>query len=375
MIDYIYIEKTEDLGQVVDACRQVPAIALDTEFARYNTYYPIVGLIQIYTGEACYLIDPVAAGDIEPIIETLIDPNVTKVLHSGSEDMEVFQYALGVVPMPVYDTQVASAVLGVGFSIGYQALVEHYLDISLPKDQTRSDWLARPLSPEQLDYAALDVIHLLQVFDAQQALLEGTEKLHWVNSESAQLGQDIPTTAPPEEAYLKFKGLWQLDRRQLNQLKVLCAWREVTARKENVPRNRVVDQKALMNIVRDRIDSRQGYKEAGMSPRQVRRYADEMMFIQSEAKLVPEDDCPQRVERTDAPVNNRKLKLLRQVVDETAKSISVAPELLIKRRHLEKLIRSEDAKGQYHLPEELAGWRESVIGDALINALVGSGGQ
>ena len=99
------------------------------------------------------------------------------------------------------------------------------------------------MSPEQLDYAALDVIHLLQVYEAQQKLLEGTEKLEWVTSESAHLGQDIPTMALPEDAYLKFKGLWQLDRRQLNQLKVLCAWREVTARKEKVPRNRIVDQK------------------------------------------------------------------------------------------------------------------------------------
>ncbi|MBO6657377.1 MAG: ribonuclease D [Pseudomonadales bacterium] len=373
--EYIYIEHTSDLEQVVDACRGISAIALDTEFARFNTYYPIVGLIQIYTGELCFLIDPVAAGDISPIVDVLVDPDVIKVLHAGSEDMEVFQYALGIVPTPVYDTQLASAVLGVGFSIGYQALVEHYLGISLPKDQTRSDWLARPLSPEQLDYAALDVIHLLQVYEAQQKLLIGTEKLGWVASESAHLGQDIPTMALPEEAYLKFKGLWQLDRRQLNQLKVLCAWREVTARKENVPRNRVVDQKALMSIVRERCDSRHGYKEAGMSPRQVRRYADEMMFIQSEAKLVPEEGCPQRIERTDAPVNNRKLKLLRQVVDETAKSISVAPELLIKRRHLEKLIRSEDSQGAYHLPEELLGWRESVIGHALISALAGAGGD
>lgn len=374
-MDHIYIEKTGDLGQVIDACKGVSAIALDTEFARFNTYYPIVGLIQIFNGSQCFLIDPVAVENIDPIVEVLIDPAVTKVLHSGSEDMEVFQYALGVVPAPVYDTQMASAVLGVGFSIGYQALVEHYLNISLPKDQTRSDWLARPLSPEQLDYAALDVIHLLQVFEKQLEELADSKKLAWVTSESASLGKDIPTMALPEEAYLKFKGLWQLDRRQLNQLKVLCAWRETTARKENMPRNRVVDQKVLMNIVRERADNRHGYKDAGMSPRQLRRYSDEMMFLQSEAKLVPEEDCPALIERTDAPVNNKKLKLLRQVVDETAKSMSVAPELLVKRRHLEKLIRSEDARGQYHFPEELSGWREEVIGHALIDALTSAGSR
>ena len=368
-VEYIYIEDSADLGQVVAACRDVPVIALDTEFARFNTYYPIVGLIQIYTGRQCFLIDPVSVSNISEITALLMDEQLIKVLHAGSEDMEVFQYALGVVPTPVYDTQIAGAVLGVGFSIGYQSLVEHYLGISLPKDQTRSDWLARPLSSEQLEYAALDVIHLLQVYEKQHQELAGTEKAAWVEIESAQLGRGIPTIAPPEEAYLKFKGLWQLDRRQLNQLRALCAWREVTARRENVPRNRVVDQKALMNIVRDLCNFRQCYKTAGMSPRQLRRYADEMMFIQSEAKLVPEGDCPESVERTDAPVNNKKLKRLRQVVEETAKLVSVAPELLIKRRHLEKLIQSVDARGRYHLPDELAGWREGVIGDALIEAL------
>lgn len=374
-MDYVYIEKTEDIKQVVEACKGVSAIALDTEFARFNTYYPIVGLIQIYNGSQCFLIDPVSAENIEPIIDILIDPDVIKVLHSGSEDMEVFQYALGVLPAPVYDTQMASAVLGIGFSMGYQALVEHYLGISIPKDQTRSDWLARPLSPEQLEYAALDVIYLLQVYEKQQQELKGTEKYGWVTSESALLGQDIPTMVPPEEAYLKLKGLWQLDRRQLNQLKALCAWRETKAREENMPRNRVVDQKVLLMIVKDRIDNRHGYKDAGMSPRQVRRYADEMVALQSEANVASEEECPALFERTDAPINNKKLKLLRQVVDEQAKAISVAPELLVKRRHLEKLIRSEDARGQYHIPEELAGWREEVIGDALIEALTSAGGR
>ena len=281
----------------------------------------------------------------------------------------MFQHALGVVPNRIYDTQIASAVLGVGFSMGYQALVEHYLGISLPKDQTRSNWLARPLSSGQLEYAALDVIHLLQVYRRQQQELAGTEKAAWVEAESAQLGRDIPTIAPPEDAWLKFRGLWQLDRRQLNQLRALCAWREETARRKDVPRSRVLDEKALMNIVRDQCGSRHCYKVAGMSPGQIRRYADEMMFVQSQAGLAPEESCPEVVARTDGPVNRKKLKRLKQVAEETARSVSVAPELLTRRRHLEALIRSEDARGRYHLPDELAGWRRGVVGDALLQAL------
>lgn len=367
--DYIYVDRDDQMAAVVEVCRKASVIALDTEFARFNTYYPIVGLIQIYDGHTCFLIDPLTVS-IEPLAEVMTAGSLTKVLHACSEDMEVFQHALGIVPTPVYDTQIAAAFLGVGFSVGYQAMVEHYLDITLPKDQTRSDWLARPLTRDQLTYAALDVIYLLQVYEKQQEMLAGSEKLKWVEAEIADLGENIPTTMPPEECYLKFKGLWQLTRRELNLLKVLCAWREVTARTEDVPRNRVVDQKALMAIVRENLGGKHDLqKVAGMTPRQVRKYGDDIMFLQVAAKLVPEDECPERVDRTDAPVNNKILKKLRKVVDDRARQLDVAPELLTKRRYLEKLIRSEDNQGNYSLPGELMGWRRAAIGEALLTAL------
>lgn len=369
IMDYKYIDRADQLSAIVQACLSVETIAIDTEFARFNTYYPIVGLVQIYTGDACFLVDPVAIGDLTPLIDILSEPSLLKVLHSGSEDMEVFLQAPGVMPTPVFDTQVACAALGIGFSLGYQAMVERYLGISIPKDQTRSDWLARPLSSEQLDYAALDVIHLLEVYNEQHRQLVDSNKLDWVLIESAELGRDIPTQAPPEEAYLKFKGLWQFDRRQLNLMKVICAWRETRARSEDVPKNRIVDQKAIMAIVKDGLTGRQGFQQAGMSPRQVRKFGDELMFILSEARLVPDSDCPEPMERTDTKVNTRKLKLLRQVVEERARQLSVAPELLTKRRHLEQLIRSEDSNGEYHLPGDLNGWREAAIGRALLTAL------
>ena len=372
-LEYRYIDTDEQLQEVVEACLEVSVIALDTEFARFNTYYPIVGLIQIYTGAACFLIDPLSVSSIEPLKAVMVESSLLKVLHACSEDMEVFQYALGIVPTPVYDTQIASAALGVGFSVGYQALVEHYLDINLSKDQTRSDWLARPLTTSQLDYAALDVIHLLEVYKVQLEALEGGPKLGWVEAESLGLGQGIPTVAAPEDSYKKFKGLWQLNRMQLNLLKDLCSWREITARKEDIPRNRVVDQKSLVLIVKEEISSMQGFQNAaGLTSKQVKKYGDQILAIQAKARLVHEEDCPEIFVRTDAPINNKKLKRLKRVVEERALSLSIAPELLTKRRHLEKLIRSEDAQGKYHLPRELSGWRESVIGEALLAELLES---
>jgi ribonuclease D len=365
-----YIEDHTGLDEVVTACRRVSSIAIDTEFARTDTYYPIVGLIQIFTGEECYLIDPLKIDDFSPLADVLTDPGILKIFHACSEDLEVFSHSLGAIPAPVFDTQIACAATGVGFSVGYQAMIEHYLSITIAKDQTRSDWLARPLTEEQLNYAALDVLHLLKVYDLQMEALLSSNRIVWVEEETSGLGQDIPTQAPADDFYLKVKGLWQLDRSQLNELKILCSWRETTARERDVPRNRVVDQKALLTIVKDGLNSLQALQaEAGMTSRQVRKFGDQILLLQEEARLVPESEHPELVSRTDAPVNNKKLKRLREVVNETATRLDIAPELLTKRRHLEKLIRSEDHQGRYHLPKELAGWRQSIIGDALVAAL------
>ena len=369
-VDYLYIDTDEKLSAAVDACLEVSVIALDTEFLRFNTYYPILGLIQIYTGKDCYLIDPLCISSIEPLKAVIEKQSIQKILHACSEDLEVFQHALGAIPSPLYDTQIGGAALGVGFSLSYQSLVEHHLKISLKKDQTRSDWLARPLTKNQLDYAALDVIHLLDLYHIQREELEGSPKLVWIQSESQGLGQNIPTVAAPEESYKRIKGLWQLNRMQLNLLKNLCAWREVAARKENFPRNRIVDQKSLVSIVKENITSAKDFQKiAGMTSRQVRKYGDEIKALQVEAGRVSEEDCPQLVDRTDAPINNKKLKRLKQVVESCALTLSVAPELLSKRRHLEKLIRSEDELGRYHLPDELSGWRANVIGEPLLTEL------
>jgi ribonuclease D len=369
-MEYMLIEEQDQWPDVVRACDAVSVIAIDTEFMRFNTYYPMLGLVQIYTGKECFLIDPVAVGNLEPLKAILERADLLKVLHACSEDMEVFQHSLGTVPRPIFDTQIAGAMLGVGFSVGYQNLVEHYLSISLPKDQTRSDWLARPLTADQLEYAALDVIHLLEVYDKILEQLDGSPRRAWVLTESEAMGVDIPTLTPPDQCYLKVKGLWQFDASQLNLLKILFAWRETTARKDNVPRNRVADEKALVTIVKEGLNSRSEFqREAGMLPRQLRKYCDQILFLKAEAQQVPEAEFPAQMKRTDTPVSSKKLKKLRQVLAREAEHLNIAPELLTKRRHLEKLIRSEDAQGAYHLPDELKGWREDLIGKPLLVAL------
>lgn len=373
---FTYVDSPSALEAAVAKLRQSKAVALDTEFARFNTYYPKVGLVQLYDGNQCYLIDPLALPSLAGLVPLLQDPGVVKVLHACSEDMEVFQHCVGAIPAPVFDTQIAAAALGVGFSLGYQALVAHYMDVELPKEETRSDWLQRPLSEKQLKYACLDVTYLLQVHGQQLAALQAADRLGWVEAETAGLGRDIPTLTPPEHCYKKLKGLSQLTPVQLNTLRSLCDWRERLARQRDLPRNRVIDQRALFTMAKKELKSHQALREvAGMSQRQVRLHGDQLLALMAEARCLPEADYPQ-APPAETPVNAKLLKQLKRVVEDRAQALGVAPEFLTKRRHLEALLRSAGSLGtaesasEYRLPPELTGWRQAAIGDALINALV-----
>ena len=158
----VWIAQDDDLAQLCARLRQQAAIAVDTEFMRTDTFYPIAGLIQLGDGKTSYLIDPLAITDVAPLRELMLDEQVVKVLHACSEDLEVFECLLQVVPAPIFDTQIGAAFAGLGFSMGYANLVKTLLHTEIPKDETRSDWLQRPLSASQLKYAALDLslIHI-----------------------------------------------------------------------------------------------------------------------------------------------------------------------------------------------------------------------
>jgi len=366
----LYVENREQLQQAIDACLVTKVVSIDTEFARFNTYYPIVGLIQIYDGQMCYLIDPLVVEDLSPMVALLEASSVLKVFHACSEDMEVFQYCVNAVPDPVFDSQVAAAVLGVGNSISYQNLVVHYLSITVPKEETRSNWLQRPLTEGQLKYAALDVIYLLQVYEKQRDQLCQMQREEWVAEDCALLSIDLPTMIDPDSAYKKLKGLAKLNRKQLSVLKALCAWRETKARETNVPRNRIVDQKSLLSIAGEDILEKNGLQtRADMSPRQVRKFGADLLFLAEEAKCLPKDQYPPLVQGDGVKVDSKKMNRLREVVQIRADSLAVTPELLTKRRHLEALLRSSDGNGNYELPEALSGWRREAIGEDLIEAL------
>lgn len=365
----IYVSTDTELEQAVSRCADSSVIALDTEFARFNTYYPMVGLVQIATQQHCFLIDPLAISNLAPLAELLSRSDLLKVVHAGSEDMEVFQYALGITPAPVFDTQIATAALGVGFSMSYQRLVAHYLSIDVPKEETRSDWLRRPLTASQLQYAALDVVYLYRVYFDQLRQLKHLDRDKWVLEESAKLNKLLPIAIDPAESYLKGKGLHVLNRRQLGCLQLLYAWRERLARSENVPRNRIVEPKQLFSVARLGLDSIQKLREqSDLSSRQLRRYGSQLLEVMQQGKNRLETDLPQRILADSEPLDKKKLKKLKETVDKRASELGISPELLSRRRDLESLLRTA-RQGVAVLPDFMKGWREEVIGHTLLEAV------
>lgn len=368
-MNYHYIDDDAGLEVLLKACAAAPVIALDTEFARFNTYYPMIGLLQIGVGHDNYLLDPLPISDLSGLQALMKCPDTLKVVHSGSEDMEVFQYWLDCVPTPLFDSQVAAAMLGVGYALSYQKLVAHFLSIDIPKGETRSDWLARPLRQSQLDYAAQDVIHLFEIYPMLADLLAAKGRTEWVLSESIKLTQDLPTKIDPDKAYLKLKGISFLNPRQLQYLRAFCAFRERESQARNVPRNRVLDNDELIALALNEVQDVASMKGVEwISRRSVSRFGEALAELGAASSVVPEDALPARLANDTTPVNKNKLDRLRRVVADQAQQFGISPELLSRRRDLEAIIKS-DLQGRAMLPDHLLGWREAVVGIPLLAAM------
>ena len=186
LIHPVYIDSNDSLKQFAAQWSRIKILSLDTEFIRTNTFYPIAGLLQLSDGETCYLIDPLVIDDFTPLAEIFSNKEITKLIHSGSEDLEVFDRLLGVLPEPLLDTQIGAALAGLGFSLSYQRLVDETLQIHVAKGETRSDWLQRPLTEGQIHYAALDVAYLHDVYSVISGKLEINDRLDWWQQEGAK---------------------------------------------------------------------------------------------------------------------------------------------------------------------------------------------
>lgn len=361
------IARPDELKRAVARWRGAPALAIDTEFVRERTYFPRLGLIQVGDGEIASLIDPLALSDLSPLEEILDAPETLKVIHSASQDLEIFFRVFGRFPRPILDTQEAAAVAGVGAGLGFGRLVADRLGVELAKGETRTDWTARPLSEAQLAYAAADVAYLMPLYGSLRAELEAQGRWEWALEDSAAL-LEATFDEDPEEAYRRIKGAGRLDRRGLGAVHALAAWREREARRRDLPRNMVLKEDLLLELARRRPkEPAELTKMPGAHRGLVARDGERWLAILSEVAALPESALPPLVERKKpAPAVEALEEKLRQRVRARATEIGIPPEVLASRRPLAALSRSAESTEPPHLPKELLGWRRSAIGEELL---------
>ena len=366
----VLVADAATLNRCVEALHKSDVVAVDTEFMRTDTFYPILGLIQIYDGQQCWLIDPVALDSLGRLVAIFENPGITKVFHSCSEDLEVLQHVMGSLPQPLFDTQIAAALSGFGFSRGYAALVSDMLGIHVPKGETRSDWLQRPLSESQLGYAASDVYFLLPVYHRLVDALEKLDRTGWMDEEMATLVGRSVQTDDTADYYRKVKGAWKLEAKALQVLQTLCQWREVEARQRNRPRNRLIADRVLLDIaVAQPVNKQSLASIEGVFPGFLRRYGDHLLALIDQAQRghisnsepLPPLDAP-------LPKAARDLaKELKAVASECAESRHLSVEMLVRKRDIEELVRSAIDTGKPNLSAALReGWRYELIGQTLL---------
>ncbi len=368
-IEINWIRDDASLVRLCAEWRRLPYVALDTEFMRVDTFYPIAGLLQVCDGSQVYLIDPLLIQNWDAFAELLADPAVIKVLHACSEDLEVFSRLTGTLPLPLFDTQIAAAYLNIGFSMGYSRLVQSVLDIDLPKGETRSDWLQRPLSETQVSYAAEDVLHLAEVYDALRARL-APDKFNWVLEDGEEMVVNVRREIDPNEVYRDAKLGWKLAPAKLAVLRELYAWREQQARLRNLPRNRVIRENSLWPMARNQPDNLVALARIeDMHPKTVRQDGEFLLGLIKEAAAKPAAEWPEALPEPLPVEAAALLKVLRAVGQREAERLDIAPEIMLRKKILEALLKSGFPNGPYQLPDSLRGWRRELMGQALLDSL------
>lgn len=356
------------LAEHAERWLEQPLLALDTEFMRTETFYPIPGLIQVADECGCYLIDPLQVKDMSPLVRVLAAPGVLKVVHAGSEDLELFRHSYGVMPSPLYDTQIGAAFVGWGFSMGLQRMVSEVLEVELGKGETTSDWLQRPLTPEQEHYAALDVAYLPALALLQREQLTANGRLEWAVEECAALADSVAAQdeQDPHSYFQRFSQAWHFDACHRAALRDLSAWREQTCRRRDLSRNRLLRNQALLDIAEKLPSTETQLDRIIQRGRVVREFGAEILQVVAGAAESARQNPPAEIDRPLHYVWNKRLKQLRAIGRQAADKHGLMPEVLLRKRDLDALIRSHDEYGHYRLPSSLSGWRKALVGDALL---------
>ncbi|MCB1773111.1 MAG: ribonuclease D [Gammaproteobacteria bacterium] len=364
----LFVDTPAALADLCDTLSGSEWLALDTEFIREKTYYPKLCLLQVCNGDVAACVDPLALEDLTPLLDIIYDGSMLKVLHAARQDLEIFLHDYKRLPMPVFDTQPAAALLGHGDQIGYANLVKQMLDVDLPKDQSRTDWSRRPLDDQQQRYALDDVIYLGQLYLHMRGHLFDRERLQWLAADFATLADPQTYYPKPDDMWQRTKGRQALRGRQLAVLQRLASWRETRARERDLPRKWILKDDILIELCRRMPRDATGLsKIRGLEPGQIRREGDNLIRMINEAASSPREDWPTDKSRPKPllPQQEALVDLLNAALRLIADQHQLSPMAIASRKEIEKLVRGDSDS----VLDD--GWRRSLAGDTLRAIIAG----
>lgn len=370
----MYIRTTEPLRELCQQAKLNGRLALDVEFIREHSYIPKLALIQLAVGDTCAIIDPLEVEDLSPLYELVISPEILKILHAASQDMEVLYWRTLQSPASIFDTQIAAAMVGLGEQLSYSNLVDRVLGVRLEKDESYSAWLQRPLSDSQIEYALNDVRYLLRLHDQLSERLERLERTNWSQEECRKYEGLERYARDPRTLFRRIRRGNNLSPTGLAILRELAAWRDQEARVRDKPPGSVLHDEQLVDIARRAprsLDDLQRFR--GLSAKVIERSATDILTMVERGLAVPEAERPQpkRGHRT-----SQNEKVMVRFLDACLKALCVREKLPVSavanRSDLESLVRRY-RQGRLGIAGSpiLEGWRGERIGQVLMAVLEG----
>lgn len=359
------VETVEDLKALVGQLEGAPYLALDTEFMRDQTYWPKLCLMQVAApGGIAAIIDPIAPGmDLAPFYRLMASPGIVKVLHAARQDIEIFWHQGGVIPDPLFDTQIAGMVCGFGESASYETLARRLAKAEIDKSARFTDWSRRPLTKRQLEYALADVTHLCVIYEALEKELRRSGRESWVVEEIEALKQQDLYELDPINAWKRLKPR-TTNKRFLAILAAIAAWREREAQTRDVPRNRILRDEALLEIAAHPPDSAEGLERIRAVPKgfATSRMGKSLVeAIEGAADTPPPAPLEQEKPRRRRDPSPSAVDLLKTLLNLRAEEARVAPRMIANADDIERLAAHEDEG-----VNALHGWRADVFGrDAI----------
>ena len=367
-ISKIPIKDNDTLYKFYNQCINEKVLAIDTEFIRENTYYPSLCLIQIAGSDFASAIDPLSGVDLSIIWKLLENKNILKVFHAARQDIEIFLNLTGKIPYPIYDTQIAAMFCGLGDQIGYEGLVNKFLGLSVNKELQFTNWLQRPLSKNQIEYAISDVTHLIKIYPIITKLINDSNRTEWVEKEMQSISDQSLYKIDPLDIWKRIK-LKNSKPKTLNLLKHLAAWRENECKKQNIPRNKLIRDDVLVNVSYQSPQTIIELKKIRAFPKQLsHKNCNDIIETIQNANRIIQEDWPNVIKTyKKSNISSNSLELLKLLLKFSSEESGLAEKLIANNDDLRDLIEAKNNDLRV-----FKGWRNDIFGKEAILLLNGT---